>query len=107
MKLMSSNTRKYKKLHQINIMEDKEHFFQIIDKKFTHRLEVPDELQKKLMSIPFQVKQQKNYTWMVAASLLFLISVNIFAIKNNNYQSKKQYIESQYNFDLDNSNSYE
>lgn len=43
-------------------MEDKEHFFQIIDKKFTHRLEVPDELQKKLMSIPFLVKQQKNYT---------------------------------------------
>jgi hypothetical protein len=104
---MSCNTRKDKKFHQMVNMENKEQFFQIIEEKFTDRLEVSDELHKKLMSIPFQVKQQKNYTWMVAASLLLLISVNIFAIKKNNYQSKKQYIESQYNSDLDNSNSYE
>lgn len=104
---MSFNTRKDNKFHQKVRMENKEQLFQIIDEKFNDRLEVSDELNMKLMSIPFQVIQQKNYTWMVAASLLLLISVNIFAIKNNNYQSKKQYIESQYNYDLDNSNSYE
>jgi hypothetical protein len=104
---MSFNTRKDKKFHQMHRMENKEQFFQIIDEKFTDRLEVSAELHRNLMAVPFQIKKQKNFSWLVAAGLLVLVSVNIFAIKNNNYQSKKQYIECQYNYDLDNSNSYE
>jgi hypothetical protein len=69
-------------------MENKEQFFQIIDEKFKDRLEVSDELHKKLMSVPFQLKQQKNYTWMVAASLLLLISVKDNTTTDK-YQNKK------------------
>lgn len=88
-------------------MENKEQFYQIIDEKFTDRLEVSAELHRNLMAVPFQIKKQKNFSWFVAAGLLLLISVNIFAIQHSNFQSKKQFIESQYNSDIDNTISYE
>ncbi len=62
------------------------------DFKFSSRIEVSDELAKKLAVIPNQSRAPIFHFYYAAAAIVLLISINVFAVLYSN-QTKKINIE--------------
>ena len=88
-------------------MKQQEELMNIIEEKFTQRFEVSKELHERLLLVPKFKQKSTNFNWLVAASILALLSFNILAISKKTKASKEQYIIEQYSTIDANFTSYE
>jgi hypothetical protein len=88
-------------------MENKEGLLKIIEEKFDDRIEVSDELQSKLLMIPFTARKNRTNNWLLVAGVAVLVSLNVLAISKKTITNKQNYIIEQYSMNSLSTDSYE